>query len=256
MKDAEAVTFAGGPLDRGPHLRGDAARRGSPPIPRRSASRSGRASRSSSPGRHPPRLAADGAPGLRRRRRRRRSSSASTTARPRFARGDPRLGGRRARRAPRPFLDDSRAAPPGLPESLAFGDLRAVMAELSADRRRHRRHRQGHPRLARDAPLLRQLRRAVRGRRRRLAARLPGLRRAALPAHRPGGHHADPARQLGAARPLAGLAAGDVLAARRLHGARRVDRGRRPPRGLRGGRRPGRARSTTSPASPGPSPPA
>ena len=49
---------------------------------------------------------------------------------PRFARGIPDWEG--ASTGPRPFFDDSRDVHPALPRGLAFGDLRAVMAELSA----------------------------------------------------------------------------------------------------------------------------
>ena len=250
MRDAEAVTFARGALDRAAHLRGA---RGLAATRARSASRSGRASRYRARAAAAPRLAADGRRGLRRRRRparlprgRRRRAA----VRPR----NPRLGGRRHR--PAPLLRRQPRPSPGLPESLDFGDLRAVMAELSVADAGTAAAAKGilgwhasHRFCARCGARLR-------GGRRGLEARLPRLRRRAFPPHRPRRHHADPARQLGPPRPLRRLAAGDVLAARRLHGARRVDRGRRPPRGLGGGGRAASARSTTSPASPGLSPPA
>ena len=95
---------------------------------------------------------------------------------PRFAREIPDWEASAPAEGPRPFLDETQARHPALPDALAFGDLRAVMAELDRLRRRHRRRRQGHPRLARHPPLLRPLRHALRGRRRRLEARLPRLR--------------------------------------------------------------------------------
>ena len=103
---------------------------------------------------------------------------------------------------------------------------------------RDRGHREGDLWLAREPPPLRPLRRAKPddppgG----LAAHLRCLRRAAFPAHRPGGDHAGDAWQCRADGALARLARRDVFAARRLHRAGRDGRGGGAPRGLgRGGR--------------------
>jgi NAD+ diphosphatase len=132
MKDAEAVTFAGGRLDRAAHLRGDPAAlaamaadaragclplwRGKPLLETAEA----------------PRLAwlpmaaevfaaAAGAPvflGL-------------EHGAPRFAREIPDWEPAPAP-SPPPFLDAGREGHPTLPDSFRFGDLRAVMAELDA----------------------------------------------------------------------------------------------------------------------------
>jgi NAD+ diphosphatase len=125
MRDAEAVTFARGAIDRAAHLRPDPALasheralclalwQGRPLV---------------EPG-SPPRLAwlAMTAPVF-----------AGATAAPvflgvadgapRFAREIPDWDGAPA--GPAPFHDDSRAQHPALPPRLAFGDLRAMMAEL------------------------------------------------------------------------------------------------------------------------------
>ena len=144
---------------------------------------------------------------------------------------------------------------PGL-DGLGFGDLRANMAALDAAEAGtaaaakgilgwHETHRFCARCGAASEPADAGWRRAC-----------PACGAAALPAHRPRGHHADPLRQLGAARPLARLAAGHVLAARRLHGARRVRS--RPRSAARPSRRPvcRSAASTTCRASPGRSRPA
>ena len=102
--------------------------------------------------------------------------------------GAPRLGGRRARgsrrRSPRP--------PPVDETQIALTDLRSLAVAGGGVGGASRRAGAGaEPRqLARAPPLLRQLRRGDGDRRRRLPARLPGLRHAAFPAHRPGGDHA------------------------------------------------------------------
>jgi len=128
MRDAEAVTFARGALDRAAHLRGRSALtedpralclplwQGKPLIepgpPPRLAWLPMAAAVFAGAGTAPVFLGvADGAP--------------------RFAREIPDWEG--AATGPRPFFDDSRDHHPALPESLDFGDLRAVMAELSVE---------------------------------------------------------------------------------------------------------------------------
>ena len=206
MKDAEAVTFAGGTLDRASQLRGDAsAQAGLAADPRarclplwqgRPLLEGGTAA--------PARLAADGRGGLRGRRRHGfpRARGGGAAFRPRGRRLG-RATGRGAAAIRRPVARPS----PDPPRELR---LRRPAGDDGHPRRGRGRHRgggQGHPRLARHPPVLRHVRRAVRGRRRRLAPVLPRLRRPALPAHRPGRHHADPARQRRAPRPFRRLAA-------------------------------------------------
>ncbi len=89
------------------------------------------------------------------------------------------------------------------------------------------RRGQGAAQLASAPSLLLELRRRHRARRRRLAARLPVLPRAALPAHRSGRDHAAGRRRALRARPLPSFPGRHVVVPRRLHRARRVDRGRR-----------------------------
>ena len=133
MKDAEAVTFAGGRLDRTTHLRGDEPQRallghsgalclplwqGRPliapaPVPRLAWLPMSADVFEDDP--DPPIFLGveDGAP--------------------RYARNIPDWSEAAPANAPRPFLDDSRIGHPRVADPLAFGDLRAVMAELSAD---------------------------------------------------------------------------------------------------------------------------
>jgi NAD+ diphosphatase len=128
MRDAEAVTFARGALDRAAHLRGDATLAADP---RALCLALWQGKPLIAPG-AAPRLAwlpmvhavfadakdppvflgvADGAP--------------------RFAREMPDWETGAPAEGPRPFLDETQARHPALPKALAFGDLRAVMAELS-----------------------------------------------------------------------------------------------------------------------------
>ena len=74
------------------------------------------------------------------------------------------------------------------------------------------------------------------GRRGRLAARMPGLRHAALSPHRPGRHHAGDRRRRLPARAPAAVPEGHVFGARRLSRARRDDRAGGPARDHGGGR--------------------
>ena len=135
MKDAEAVTFAGGTLDRASRLRGDAAAQAAlAPIRGRGRCRSGAASRCSlfgdgtGLGWQPLgaalfRDAADEAIFL-----------GLEDGAPRFARGIPDWPGLGAAEGAAPFLDASRTPHPDLPEPLAFGDLRAMMAASTPTR--------------------------------------------------------------------------------------------------------------------------
>ena len=198
MKDAEAVTFAGGRLDRATRscaasgAQARAARRSRA----RSACRSGTgrpliepgaptrlgwlpmAARSSTDDPDPPVFLGIDAGG------------------PRFARDDPRLAdaGDRAE-APRALPRRQPHAHPRLPAPLAFGDLRAMMAELSAEEAGTAAAAKGILGWHAAHRFCANCGARLGGGRRRLAPLLPGLRRAALPAHRPGGDHADPARQ-------------------------------------------------------------
>ncbi len=133
MKDAEAVTFAGGRLDRGSQLRGEADQArlaadpaalclalwdGKPLIETAATTRLGWLPMTSpvfAGAREPPVFLGIDATG------------------PRFARVVPDWQPAAASEAPRPFLDDSRATHPLLPDTLAFGDLRAMMATLGAE---------------------------------------------------------------------------------------------------------------------------
>ncbi len=132
MKDAEAVTFAGGTFDRASHLRPEAGRLAADPAARCLALWQGRplleaASASASGLAWQPMTAAlfDAATeppiflGL-------------DEGAPLFARVIPDWEGADPGDAPRPFFDASRAAPPGLPDEIAFADLRASMAALTA----------------------------------------------------------------------------------------------------------------------------
>ena len=127
MRDAEAVTFARGALDRAAHLRAQATLAADP---RALCLALWQGKPLIEPG-PPPRLAwlpmtspvfdaAGDAPVF----------LGAADGAPRFARGIPDWEG--AATGPRPFFDDSRDVHPALPQGLAFGDLRAVMAELSA----------------------------------------------------------------------------------------------------------------------------
>lgn len=127
MRDAEAVTFARGAIDRAAHLRADPRLADSPqalclPLWQ------GKPLIEPGP---PPRLAwvpmaarifdtAQSAPVF----------VGIADGAPRFAREVPDWEG--AETGPRPFFDDSRDHHPALPPGLDFGDLRAIMAELSA----------------------------------------------------------------------------------------------------------------------------
>jgi NAD+ diphosphatase len=129
MKDAEAVTFAGGTLDRAAHLRPEAARLATDPRARCLALWQGRpllesasATRLAWQPMAAGLFAAADAPiflGL-------------DGGAPVFACAIPDWEGAAPAETPRPFLDTSRAAPPGLPEAIAFADLRASMAALAA----------------------------------------------------------------------------------------------------------------------------
>jgi NAD+ diphosphatase len=132
MKDAEAVTFAGGRLDRAAHLRGDAeaqAALAADPRARCLPLWQGRPLLEAGP---PPRLgwlpvaaevfAGEGALVF----------LGVEDGAPRFAREVPDWGAPPGE-GPRPFVDQSRVAHPSLPETLGFADLRSTMAELAAD---------------------------------------------------------------------------------------------------------------------------
>ena len=134
MKDAEAVTFAGGRLDRASAVRGDpaaVARLAADPGARVLALWRGRplleAGNSLRLGWQAPdaELFADA------------SDEAVFLGfdggAPRFARAIPDWPGLAPGDGPVPFLDASRTPHPSLPERFAFGDLRATMAELAAD---------------------------------------------------------------------------------------------------------------------------
>ncbi|CAK7281145.1 putative Butyryl-CoA dehydrogenase [Streptomyces misionensis JCM 4497] len=132
---------------------------------------------------------------------------------------------------------EGRAARPHRPVRAPGGSARGGSAAVGA---RHRAHgARGRPgELAAHPPLLLPLRRAHGDRRGRSHPPLPGLRRRALPAHRPGGDHGGHRRGgPHPARPPGALARGPLLHAGRLRGARRVHRAGGAPRGRRGGRR-------------------
>ena len=102
-------------------------------------------------------------------------------------------------------------------------------------------HAVGPGELAAPAPLLLPLRRAHRDRGGRPHPPLPGVRRRALPAHRPRRDHAGHRRAgPGAARPPGALARGPFLDPGGVRGAGRVHRAVGAPRGVRGGGRHGR----------------
>ena len=149
-----------------------------------------------------------------------------------------------------------------LPEGLELvllgvdGDGRAVFAadpgdELAGERRGPARPgagalagrgRDGRPRgraaqLAPPPPLLRELRRAERGAGGRARARVPGVRRAAPSAHRPGGDHARHRRRSRAARPPGARGPPGATARSRASSSR-----------ARASRRPWRARCARRPA--------
>jgi len=126
MRDAEAVTFARGALDRAAHLRADASLATDP---RALCLALWQGKPLIEPG-PPPHLAwlpmaADVFAGA----RTAPVFLGVAGGAPRFAREIPDWEG--AATGPRPFFDDSRDHHPGLPQGLDFGDLRAVMAELS-----------------------------------------------------------------------------------------------------------------------------
>ncbi len=131
MRDAEAVTFATGGIDRASHLRADPAQaglladpgalclalwRGQPLLDTGAATRLAWLSMT-----HPVFAGTDASPVF-------LGVEAGT---PRFARAIPDWPGATPADAARPFDDPGRAAPPGLPPEVAFGDLRAQMAALS-----------------------------------------------------------------------------------------------------------------------------
>lgn len=135
MRDAEAVTFAGGSLDRAAHLRGEAAALAADPRARCLALWRGKPLLDFA---GPPRLAwlpldaevfrggLDAAiflgldPG-----------EAPDAGAPRFARAIPDWLSPQEHSAAPPFLDEGREGHPGLPAHLRFGDLRALMAALT-----------------------------------------------------------------------------------------------------------------------------
>jgi NAD+ diphosphatase len=130
MRDAEAVTFAGGTFDRASHLRAEAGRLAADPAARCLALWQGR-----------PLLEAASATRLAWQPMAGEVFAAATEppifigiddGAPLFARVVPDWEGATPADAPRPFFDASRAAPPGLPETMSFADLRASMAALSA----------------------------------------------------------------------------------------------------------------------------
>ena len=132
MKDAEAVTFAGGTLDRASLRRSDAAQAELRAHPQarclglwqgRPLLESGDTLRLAWQAMDAPLFAAASAPPI---------FLGSDGGVPLFARDVPDWDGAAPAETPRPFLDTARAAPPGLLEALAFADLRASMAELSA----------------------------------------------------------------------------------------------------------------------------
>ena len=133
MKDAEAVTFAGGRLDRASRLRGDAVTQAALAADPRAlclALWQGRPLLEVGDGlrlgwlpmRAPIFTEAGPAVFL--------GIEAGT---PRFARAIPDWQAPEAADGPPPFVDRSRVAHPSLPGSLAFADLRATMAELTAE---------------------------------------------------------------------------------------------------------------------------
>ena len=129
MRDAEAVTFAGGSLDRATHLRADATRLIESGEARCLALWRGRPLLDTCNG--DARLAwlpvasevfAPDAPSI---------LLGTEAGAPRFAREVPDWAGIAEPAAATPFLDEARTAHPALPEHLRFGELRAVMAALS-----------------------------------------------------------------------------------------------------------------------------
>jgi NAD+ diphosphatase len=133
MRDAEAVTFAGADLDRATHLRADpsglaalwargdarclAVWRNRPLLDTAQSTRLAWLPTDSAA------LADGGEPPL---------FLGLSAGAPRFARAIPDWQAPAASDAPPPFVDTSRQAHPKLPETLAFGDLRASMGELPA----------------------------------------------------------------------------------------------------------------------------
>ncbi len=133
MRDAEAVTFAGGSIDRAAHLRGDAAALAAlraSPAARSLALWSGKPMMDFSDGARLAWLAQD-APVL--------ADAAGPEIFLGLEAGAPRFARTLAEDAaapapadgPRPFVDEAQEGHPGMPGHLRFGDLRALMAQLS-----------------------------------------------------------------------------------------------------------------------------
>ncbi len=129
MKDAEAVTFAGGSLDRATHLRADAARlleddgalclalwRGKPLLDMTTATRLAWLPVGSA-------VFSPASPVI---------LLGTENGAPRFAREVPDWESPAEPTAAPPFVDEARTAHPALPGHLRFGELRAVMGELDA----------------------------------------------------------------------------------------------------------------------------
>lgn len=131
MKDAEAVTFAGATIDRATHLRGD--------LPALTALLADPAARVLALSRGRPLLDLSGPPALGWLPFDHPLLDAAGAAillgleagAPRFASEIPDWQPRPEGEAPRAFLDDATETHPTLPGTLRFGDLRALMAELS-----------------------------------------------------------------------------------------------------------------------------
>ncbi len=130
MKDAEAVTFAGGTLDRAAHLRPDAARLAADPRARCLALWQGQplldtaaSARLAWQPMAAPVFAAATEPAV---------FLGVESGDPLFARVIPDWIGAIPVGTPRPFFDTALSTPPGMPETVAFGDLRANMARLTA----------------------------------------------------------------------------------------------------------------------------
>lgn len=133
MKDAEAVTFAGGRLDRGTALRGDAAQAGLLADPRAlclplwdgrpliGVPDAGGVARLGWLPMASPVFKGAAEPAI---------FLGVDAAGPRYARVVPDWAPRAEAAGPPPFLDDGRVAHPALAGDLAFADLRATMAAL------------------------------------------------------------------------------------------------------------------------------
>ena len=213
MRDAEAVTFAGGRIDRSSGKRTDpaaiaafaadpAARalalwRGQPLL---EASAKARAPSGSAGSRSRPRSSP--------RPRTRRSFSASRTGLRASPGRSPTGPASATATGPCPSSTPRRTPHPDLPERFVFGDLRSLMAELTPEEAGTAAAAKGILGWHATHRFCANCGARLGGDRRRLAPHLPGLRRPAFPAHRPGRHHADRRGQRPAARALAGLAAG------------------------------------------------